>query len=90
MAFCDGSVQLISFLIDPAVHQSLGNRKDDAPIDFRTWTWAADDSGTECLPLQTYDFAVPPWRTMCPIRSPAVHTLFAWDAKGVYSPRRSS
>ena len=31
MAFCDGSVKLMNFTIDPDVHRSLGNRKDGQP-----------------------------------------------------------
>jgi prepilin-type N-terminal cleavage/methylation domain-containing protein len=33
MAFCDGSVHEISYMIDPTVHKYLGNRRDDVPID---------------------------------------------------------
>jgi type II secretory pathway pseudopilin PulG len=33
MAFCDGSVQFINFTIDPTVHDYLGNRKDNHPLD---------------------------------------------------------
>ena len=33
MAFCDGSVQSISYSIDKDVHANLGNRKDGAVID---------------------------------------------------------
>jgi prepilin-type N-terminal cleavage/methylation domain-containing protein len=33
MAFCDGSVQMVGFLIDPIVHRNLGNRCDGVPID---------------------------------------------------------
>ena len=32
-AFCDGSVQSISYTIDPYVHQYLGDRDDKQPID---------------------------------------------------------
>ncbi|MCC7476635.1 MAG: DUF1559 domain-containing protein [Pirellulales bacterium] len=33
MAFCDGSVQTISFSIDPLTHTYLANRKDDKVVD---------------------------------------------------------
>ena len=33
MAFCDGSVHVISFFIDPTTHQRLANRRDGQAID---------------------------------------------------------
>jgi prepilin-type N-terminal cleavage/methylation domain-containing protein/prepilin-type processing-associated H-X9-DG protein len=33
MAMCDGSVHLVSYLIDPEVHRILGNRFDKTPFD---------------------------------------------------------
>jgi len=33
MAFCDGSVRMISYSIDPLIHSWLGNRKDGQAID---------------------------------------------------------
>jgi hypothetical protein len=33
MAFCGGSVQMIGYLVDPAIHANLGNRCDGALID---------------------------------------------------------
>ena len=33
MALCDGSVRMVNFSIDPAIHILLGNRKDGQPID---------------------------------------------------------
>jgi prepilin-type processing-associated H-X9-DG protein len=31
--FCDGSVRLISYTIDPNTHKALGNRQDGKVID---------------------------------------------------------
>ena len=33
MAFCDGSVQMMSYLIDLEIYRRLGNRKDGMPIN---------------------------------------------------------
>mgnify|MGYP000932504793 CR=1 FL=1 len=37
MAFCDASVQMMSYSIDPEVHRCLGNRKDGMVIDAKAF-----------------------------------------------------
>ena len=39
MLFCDGSVQSVSYTIDPMVHRYLGNRKDGKLIDAKRETY---------------------------------------------------
>jgi prepilin-type processing-associated H-X9-DG protein len=33
VAFCDGSVQMMSYMIEPDIHRYLGNRNDGKAID---------------------------------------------------------
>ena len=37
MAFCDGSVHMINYTINPLVHSYLGNRKDGMVIDGKAF-----------------------------------------------------
>ena len=37
MAFCDGSVQMISYSIDATTEDHLCNRKDGLPIQGKNW-----------------------------------------------------
>ncbi len=37
MAFCDGSVQMINYTIDPLVHSYLGDRNDGQVIDGKAY-----------------------------------------------------
>jgi prepilin-type N-terminal cleavage/methylation domain-containing protein/prepilin-type processing-associated H-X9-DG protein len=37
MAFCDGSVQMMSYSIDLEVYRCLGNRRDGKTIDAKAW-----------------------------------------------------
>ncbi len=38
MAFCDGSVHAIRYLIDGATHRCLGNRADHLPVNVQRFT----------------------------------------------------
>ena len=37
MAFCDGSVKMMNYSINPTIHGYLGNRADGQVIDAKKW-----------------------------------------------------
>ena len=60
MAFCDGSVQMISFAIDPQIHGCLGNRKDACRSTRRSSSAAF---GCQFAAICSRDTEIPPLRS---------------------------